>query len=388
MYNTPVEILALICIYLGDFKKVAIISALNDETGSQKNIIYHIFCSFVIKQWKSEGYIPLLCSCRLDEHPILVCAKTVETVKRIAIKKGLIQESCYNSVKKISDLAREIIWTDLCHISKQLLSTDTWDNYPHTENQQRMSIEYIREKISRYKQKDLKNVSFLLDSLSHFPREITHLHTIRKLILKYNWLHILPEEIGDLQSLSHLDLASNCLSEIPVQIGQLHSLQVLDLSNNQLERLPAQFNNLKSLTELGLCGNQMKTFPVEICDLKGLRVLTITRNRFMKVPSKIKKLQCLEILDLDHNQINLFPKAILALRKLTKLSLSRNFMVTIPAKIRKLPFLEELNISHNHIRSLPLGIQNSQKLSRLILSGNPLLHQTSATASDSFIEKI
>jgi len=108
----------------------------------------------------------------------------------------------------------------------------------------------------------------------------------------------------------------------------------------------------------------------------------------MKVPSKIKKLQCLEILDLDHNQINLFPKAILALRKLTKLSLSRNFMVTIPAKIRKLPFLEELNISHNHIRSLPLGIQNSQKLSRLILSGNPLLHQTSATASDSFIEKI
>ncbi|KAG7097167.1 hypothetical protein E1B28_004543 [Marasmius oreades] len=87
-----------------------------------------------------------------------------------------------------------------------------------------------------------------------FPRENL------QLMLGWNSLTCLPQELFNLRKLTVLSLRFNNLSVLPPEIGQLSSLKVLNLSNNKLLFLPSELMQM-NLEQLQIFPNPFLPLP-------------------------------------------------------------------------------------------------------------------------------
>ena len=78
---------------------------------------------------------------------------------------------------------------------------------------------------------------FSRNQLTALPREICRL-PLQTLLVAYNRLASLPEELGRMSALAELDVGCNEVTSLPPRIGDLPRLRILDLRNNLLVQMP------------------------------------------------------------------------------------------------------------------------------------------------------
>ncbi|KAI5865379.1 glucose-repressible alcohol dehydrogenase transcriptional effector [Durotheca rogersii] len=95
----------------------------------------------------------------------------------------------------------------------------------------------------------LKNISIMLFDNYAFLTEI---------YLASNNLTHLPREIGQLRSLKHLDVSHNRLTSLPPELGMCTPLKQLLLYNNLIQTIPSELGALHFLELLGIQGNPLE----------------------------------------------------------------------------------------------------------------------------------
>lgn len=233
--------------------------------------------------------------------------------------------------------------------------------------------------------------------LKEIPSSIDKLKSLRRLILSFNHLKDLPEEIGNLKELEGLYIENigtqrtpilsnelfskeikykekkcdHCLETLPESIGGFVNLKKLALSGNNLVNLPASFGKLKRLESLNLNSNQFETLPEIFRELKSLKILSIESNMLTLLPESIGDLKSLEELNLISNQIEALPESFGGLKNLEKLDLRGNKLSSLPSSFGKLKKLNFLDLGKNKFKSIPGEIWPLNSLEKLDIEDNP-----------------
>nr|VZI30656.1 unnamed protein product [Spirometra erinaceieuropaei] len=221
-----------------------------------------------------------------------------------------------------------------------------------------------------------KEVSFI-ESLFLYGNRLTSLSpslcslpNLHRLMLQQNWITCcgLPNEIAKLTQLEVLDLRHNRLEgSLPACIYKLGNLEQLILSYNKLTTLSDDLKNLHRLTVLILNRNFIRqSIPDTIGQLTRLTKLDLSYNHIESLPSSLGNCTCLRELNLQHNQLTHLPDSIGNLGNLTRLSLKYNRLVEIPLTLASCSRLDEFNVENNQIYALPPGLLSNLKLARNI----------------------
>ncbi len=155
----------------------------------------------------------------------------------------------------------------------------------------------------------------------------------RKLVLWYEGLTDIPEEVFGVDDLERLDLSGNKLMALPEVITKLTNLTTLYLSGNKLTTLPEAITKLINLTTLDLSYNELTALPEAITKLTNVTTLDLSWNRLMTLPEAIGKLTNLTTLNLRGNQLTALSEAIADLEKLRELKLDKNPLTHPPKEI-------------------------------------------------------
>ncbi|XP_022092464.1 leucine-rich repeat protein SHOC-2-like isoform X1 [Acanthaster planci] len=210
-------------------------------------------------------------------------------------------------------------------------------------------------------------------NLTEFAISKKELNTCSTLILDYNALSVLSEDVGEvLQSLSALSLTGNQLKELPSSFGKLWNLKELSLSENILTSLPKSLEGLCSLTVLKLVGNKLKELSEDFGTLKSLRRLELDENELTTLPGSFGLLENLEILEAADNSLEALPANFGGLRHLEVLNLSNNRLATLPRSFGSLPSLRRVDLSSNKLEELMDYFDSCHCLEKLFLTGNRL----------------
>jgi len=148
------------------------------------------------------------------------------------------------------------------------------------------------------------------NSLVKIPEDIVNLTSLKSLILDHNPLEILTDSIGNLKLLLALDLSHTNLTTIPDSIGNLKSLLTLVLSHTNLTTIPDSIGNLKSLQHLDLSHTNLTTIPDSIGNLKSLQHLDLSHTNLTTIPDSIGNLKSLRYLNLSRTNLTKIPKSV------------------------------------------------------------------------------
>jgi len=240
--------------------------------------------------------------------------------------------------------------------------------------------------------------------LKKIPNSIDKLKSLRRLILRFNYIKELPKEIGNLKELEEIDIENKgtqrtrilsdkpflkdikykekkcdyCLESIPESIGELENLKKLNLSGNNLLNLPVSFNKLKKLEYLNLNSNQFEALPEIFRGLKDLKILSLESNILTQLPDSIGDLKNLEELYLISNQIEVLPKTFGGLENLKILDLRGNNLSSLPSSFGKLKMLNFLDLGKNRFKSIPGELWSLDTLEKLDLEDNPFVGKSEA----------
>ncbi|KAG1658916.1 Leucine-rich repeat-containing protein 40 [Nymphon striatum] len=176
----------------------------------------------------------------------------------------------------------------------------------------------------------------------------------------------------DQVDLTKLILAFNSLRSIPNEIQYLPNLNILDLHDNQLTSLPSTIGELQQLTKLNLSHNKFEEIPEAVFRMKSLKYFHIQNNSLKSINDDIGNLSFLEELDLGHNDIKNLPHAIGFLSRVFKFSASHNKLDSLPADISSMLALRILELTNNSLKELPADISNLEHLEMLYLQHNKL----------------
>lgn len=226
----------------------------------------------------------------------------------------------------------------------------------------------------KYKIENCKviEIEFQFKGLIEFPDAIQYLDSLKKLILRYNQITIVPKWIKNLKFLEVLNLNVNNITKLPESIGALSYLKDLSLWKNEIEILPNSISSLKSVETLNLRLNQLKELPFEIGSLRSLKELNLHDNKLKTLPDSISNLKNLERLNLSWNQIQSIPNSINLLSNLRVLDLERNELSHIPETMGELKNLENLNLSDNNLSRIPATFGLLKNIKYLNLSRNKI----------------
>lgn len=130
----------------------------------------------------------------------------------------------------------------------------------------------------------LEELDVKMNSLKSLPSSIVQVITLKRLILSFNTISALPEDIGKLVNLEFLDLTTNELRILPRSITECVSLQILLLNDNQLIRLPSELGRLPQLKKLDLVGNHLQQVPSTLGFCETLETIFITNNPIVDPP--------------------------------------------------------------------------------------------------------
>lgn len=177
---------------------------------------------------------------------------------------------------------------------------------------------------------------------------------LRRLYVKHNFLHSLPEEIKLFQGLAELYLHTNKLVSLPRELFELRSLEMLAVSDNQLRSLPAAVGHLENLKRLQLSKNKLTQLPKEIGQLKQLQVLEVNENCLCALPAQIAGCTSLRRLCLDSNALIALPRQLCNLTNLTEISACDNQLVCLPQNLGRMPALETVYVDNNpYLKTVP-----------------------------------
>ena len=182
-------------------------------------------------------------------------------------------------------------------------------------------------------------------------RDILDLTCTTKLLLSYNRLVALPQQLTALTQLITIDLSHNQLTMLPSFFGALTWLRELDLSYNMLNSLPKEMAQLTNwsyprnplamhlFSTSWAAGNPL-TFPHE-------QILQLgpdqTRGFLRQVGAAVKT----GFLDFQHRELPLFPD-----------------------QLTDFDFLINIDLSYNKIDRIPPAITNMVQLRSCVLAGN------------------
>ncbi|MFX1499230.1 MAG: leucine-rich repeat domain-containing protein, partial [Promethearchaeota archaeon] len=133
------------------------------------------------------------------------------------------------------------------------------------------AITYLEKSFWRLKYKiencKVIELEFQFKGLIEIPEAVQYLDSLKKLILRYNQITVVPKWIKNLKFLEVLNLNVNNLTKLPESVGSLSYLKDLSLWKNEIEALPNSIANLRSLETLNLRLNQLKELPSDIGSL-------------------------------------------------------------------------------------------------------------------------
>lgn len=186
--------------------------------------------------------------------------------------------------------------------------------------------------------------------LKEFPRTLTKLTSLKKLVLNENPIESISASIKDLVNLEELHLEKCGLESLPAEIGMLPNLRVLNVAYNRKLVLPESINQLTSLRVLNISYNVGFGLPASLAGLKGLE--------------ELRCYQCTTAAPIE------FPAMLTQLTGLKRLLMGSNSFKTIPASITDLENLEELNLDASlcYLNELP-DLSKLKKLKTLHANG-------------------
>lgn len=221
-----------------------------------------------------------------------------------------------------------------------------------------------RDRYHLCKEEKQADLNFRNVSLHKFPKKVTKLKWLTKIVLAENLLFAIPERLNEFKKLQHLDLSSNQIEEGTEVLERLQTLTYLNLESNVLKEIP-DLAACRGLQTLKLSANALPTLPPSLfANLQQLQEFTWATNMVPQVPKSIGNLKQLMILDLSNNPItDLEP--IFACTELRTLIIQNTQAASVPDAIGQLTKLTELDVSNS---------LNLQSLSpALFSSGIPLV---------------
>ncbi|HET8859136.1 leucine-rich repeat domain-containing protein [Marivirga sp.] len=196
-------------------------------------------------------------------------------------------------------------------------------------------------------------------------------HNLKYIVLSFNNLTSIPEEIGLLKDLIDLQFAENDIKSelIHPALGSLKKLEVLSFYKNDLDSLPPFIFNLKNLKELDLYFNEIETIPQELGNLQKLERFYVAHNRFYSIPETIGKLKSLKEFYIHHNRVSYLPESLSKLEHITDFHIHNNYFQGFPEFVLNYKKLEDLDISFNDIHKFPPELVQLHHLKYLWMRG-------------------
>lgn len=93
------------------------------------------------------------------------------------------------------------------------------------------------------------------NQLTELTSQIGLLGSLHELLCSFNFIEVIPPEIGRLKNLTIFAIASNKLTQLPVEMSGLVSLKSLDVCKNLLQVLPPELGILREIRKLGIAAN-------------------------------------------------------------------------------------------------------------------------------------
>lgn len=254
-------------------------------------------------------------------------------------------------------------------IKSEMIMTITIDSNSNLQKEDSIIVTPVLDEVLR--KSELRVLLLDYDSISLIPQEIGNLKKLRHLQLSNNLIEILPDTISYLTELYYLDLSNNKIKNIQFDIGNLSHLRYLDLSNNQLENLPEEIGNLENLEVLRLSKNKLKSLPESISKLTNLKVFEISFNDSLSnLPIDFGKLNQLSSISIIKTALNEIPPSLFNMKNLKQLVIENNRLESLVPDIKNLSALELLYINEPNLIILPNGIGELAKLTSLKLVVN------------------
>ncbi len=318
---------------------------------------------------------------RMDNLLLIIGKKEKEYYDNYLISKEEL-----NTIKEIEEMIGKTI--PLIHKIK-----DPWEEFNKKIGSPGIGIEFG----AKVENNTIVYLHLKECGLKEIPYSIDKLKSLRRLILSFNHIKDLPEEIGNLKELEGLFIENigtkrtpiiskelfskeikykekkcdNCLETLPESIGRLVNLKKLSLSGNNLVNLPASFGKLKRLENLNLNSNQFEMLPEIFRELQSLKMLFIESNKLTLLPESMGDLRSLEELNLISNQIETLPESFGEMKNLETLDLRRNKLNSLPSSFGKLKKLNFLDLSKNKFKSIPGELWPLNAIEKLDIEDNP-----------------
>ena len=161
------------------------------------------------------------------------------------------------------------------------------------------------------------------DALEHLPGSIGDLPRLETLILDWNEMHDVPEEMARLNNLATLDLAHGNFTTIPEPITRLQNLRTLILKYLPITTIPESIGKMTSLEKLWLgyypslvdSGKVANTlvFPETAGNMQNLRVLRLDMMPSVVIPGALARVEKLENIALYRTRIENLDEFLLSL---------------------------------------------------------------------------
>ncbi|XP_059924069.1 leucine-rich repeat-containing protein 39 isoform X1 [Gadus macrocephalus] len=212
------------------------------------------------------------------------------------------------------------------------------------------------------------------------PQALVHLTQVQEWQIHRTGLQSIPNFICRFEHVVVLDLSRNAINVIPREIGlfylhpgEMRRLRELLLSYNQLKDIPEELGRCENLERLELAMNgNLSDLPSELSQLKKLCYLDLSMNRFLSLPECVVGLAGLQWLDMGGNHLQGLPADIHRMGNLHTLWLQRNELKELPENLSLLQSLETLVLSNNRLRDIPAQMEGMANLRFVNFRDNPL----------------
>ena len=212
---------------------------------------------------------------------------------------------------------------------------------------------------------------------NHLPRPLrgSTCMGVTHLLLDYNDIEELPNEIGDLRCLKKLSLIGNQLCCLPEGIGNLIELETLNVNENFLQKLSCSLCSLEKLTQMYAIANKIRFIESGIYSkMAKLKEIYLDENLLVRFPDDLCELETLEVLECSENQLRTLPDSFGNLKHLSTLNLESNKLSSLPDSFSMLRNVKLLLLSNNEIISLPTSFPSAEILKKLFLDKNKLTY--------------
>jgi Leucine-rich repeat (LRR) protein len=213
--------------------------------------------------------------------------------------------------------------------------------------------------------------TLVLTTTPNFPN-VTHLTSVKTLIISFEEPLALPDSIGDMAGLEYLQIYESMHGmSLPASFGYLTNLTYLKLDHaGFVGNLPTTMGSLSALKEVSLMGNGFTgLLPMDSWPL--ITMLNAASNKFDALPSTAATMDHLVSLILDDNLFSgPLPAWIGDMTSLRILCIKENGFTSLPSSIGNVTTLEILTAASNALVSIPIELGNLHSMHALDLTNN------------------